>query len=436
MRVVSFLLAILVAAGLYLWVIERDATLAFIAERTGGGMQPDDTDAAQSAQAEDADTDAAATEDRGLIKVLARKSSAREIDSAVILRGQTEASRQVSVQAETSSTVVSPPLRKGAVIEAGQLLCQLSPGTREAALNEARAQLADAIAGRTEAESRVPEAQSRVIEAQARIEEALVNQNAAQRLSEGGFAAATRVKSAEASLAAARATLEAARSGVTSATSGLQSAEARIQSAAAAVAIAEKELERLEIRAPFAGLLESDTAELGSLLQPGDLCSVVIQLDPIKLVAFVPETEVERVQVGAMASAELAAGGAPITGVVSFLSRSSDPTTRTFRVEIEVPNSDFAIRDGQTAEIEISAAGSKAHLLPASALTLNADGELGLRTLDENSVVQFNRVNMLRDTINGVWLTGLPDEVDVIVLGQEFVTAGVKVAPTFQEQTQ
>lgn len=431
MRILSFIMAVLVAVGLYLWVIERDATRAFIAEQFEQEDPTEDVaEAAPEAEVEEAE------ETSGLIKVVARRSVAREIDSAVILRGQTEAKRQVTVRAETSSTVLSPPLRKGAFIAENELLCELSPGTRDSALNEARARLAEAIASKTEAESRVPEAQSRVVEAQARIDEAMVNQNAAQRLSEGGFAAETRVKGAEAAVAAAKAALEAAKSGVTAATSGLQSADARIQSAAAAVDTAEKELNRLEIRAPFVGLLETDTAELGTLLQPGDVCATVIQLDPIKLVAFVAETEVSRVQVGAMARAQLAAGGDEIGGAVTFLSRSSDPTTRTFRVEIEVPNPDLAIRDGQTAEIAISAAGSAAHLLPASALTLNADGQLGLRTLDQDSVVQFVPVQMLRDTTQGVWLYGLPQEADVIVVGQEFVTEGVKVAPTFQEVTQ
>ena len=354
----------------------------------------------------------------------------------MVLRGQTAAARQVDVRAETTSTVVSPPLRKGAFVDEGALLCQLDPGTRGSTLAEMRARVAEATSNKTEAEARVPEAQARVIEAQARLDEALVNQNAAQRLSEGGFAAETRVKNAEAAVAAAEASLEAARAGVTAARSGIQSADASIESALAAVASAEKELERLDIHAPFAGLLESDTAELGSLLQPGSLCSTIIQLDPIKLVAFVPETEVNRVEVGAQAGARLAAGGQEVTGVVTFLSRAADETTRTFRVEIEVPNSDLTIRDGQTADIAISAAGAKAHLLPPSALTLNTEGQIGLRSVDNAGLVAFDPVTVLRDTAQGVWLTGLPDEVNVIVVGQEFVTAGVTVAPTYEEQTQ
>lgn len=430
MRILSILLAILVAVGLYLWVIEREATLAYIAENFAGAPPVEE----KVALIDDAEP---ATEDTSaLIKVVALTSFAREIDSAVILRGQTQAMRQVTVRAETSSTVLSPPLRAGAFIAQDELLCELSVGTRDGALKEARALLAEAIAGKIEAESRVPEMQSRVIEAEARIEEALVNRNAARRLSEDGFAADTRVKATEANVAGAQASLEAAKSSVAAAKAGMESADARIESATATVATAEKDLERLEIRAPFAGVLETDTAELGTLLQPGDVCATVIQLDPIKLVAFIPETEIGRISVGAIGRARLATGGKEVSGAVTFLSRSSDPTTRTFRVEIEVPNADLALRDGQTAEITIAAPGSSAHLLPASALTLNADGQLGLRTLDDNSVVQFMPVAMLRDTAQGVWLTGLPKRADVIVVGQEFVTAGVKVAPTFREATQ
>lgn len=433
MRILSFIFTIVAAAGIYLWVIERDSTLAYIDEIINRNQvvmaslpDPDVVEAAPEPQ----------PEPDNAIKVVARRSVAREIDSAVILRGQTQAIRQVDVRAETTSTVVSPPLRKGAFVEEGQLLCRLAPGARASTLAEARARVAEAVARKTEAESRVPESQARVAEAQARLEEARVNQTAATSLSAGGFASETRVKNSQALFAAAEAALEASRAGVIGAKSGIESAQASIESATASVAAAETEFDRLEIHAPFAGLLESDTAELGSLLQQGSLCATILQLDPIKLAAYIPETEVERVRVGASASATLAAGGGHVTGVVTFLSRSSDPTTRTFLVEIEVPNPDLAIRDGQTAEILISAEGAKAHLLPASALTLNENGQIGLRVLSENNVVAFLPVSVLRDTIQGIWLTGLPEEVSVIVVGQEFVTAGVTVAPTFEEQTQ
>jgi multidrug efflux system membrane fusion protein len=107
--------------------------------------------------------------------------------------------------------------------------------------------------------------------------------------------------------------------------------------------------------------------------------------------------------------------------------------TRTFRVDVEVPNPDLSIRDGQTAEIAIAAQGTRAHLLPQSALTLNDDGALGVRLVGADQTATFAQVNLLRDTAQGVWVSGLDDKVDVIVVGQEYVTDGVPVIPTYNE---
>ncbi|MGB3243422.1 MAG: efflux RND transporter periplasmic adaptor subunit [Sulfitobacter sp.] len=411
MRIFSIIAALFVAAILAMSILARPQLMALLGTDANAAVPQD---AAAEAPA------AAAKEETGtLVKVAVTKFQAQQVDSAVILRGQTSAVRQVDVRAETSAVVASEPLRKGAKVTAGEALCVLDPGTRGAALEEARARLA-------EARSRVPESEARVHEAKSRLDEAEINQNAASRLSADGYASQTRVAGADAAVAAAKA-------GVTSATAGLGAARSGIEAATAAVAAADKEIERLTILAPFSGLLESDTAELGSLLQPGALCATIIQLDPIKLVAFVPETEVNRVTLGAMAGARLAAGGDDLVGKVTFISRSADPATRTFRVELEVPNSEEKIRDGQTAEIAIASDGVQAHLIPQSALTLNDEGSLGVRMVDDAAIVSFAKVGVMRDTAEGIWVTGLPQEANVIVTGQEFVTAGVKVAPTWQE---
>lgn len=418
MRLFSILLAVVVAGTLYLWVVERDRLFALLGN---GAPEPTQSAAAGETAASD-DTDAAASEDDvGRVSVVALRSIAQEIDNAVLVRGRTEAARQVTVSAETSGQVISEPLRKGAFVEAGQLMCEIDPGTRDATLAEARARLA-------QAEAALPEAEARVTEAQARIAEAEINDNAAARLSEGGFASETRVASTQAALSSARAGLEAAQSGVSA-------AEAGVQSAAAAVALAEKDIERLRITAPFAGLLETDTAELGSLMQPGAPCATVIQLDPVKLVGFVPETEVDRVETGALAGARLVSGR-EVTGPVTFLSRSADPATRTFRVEVTLPNPDFSIRDGQTAEIIIAAPGARAHLIPPSSLTLDNGGTLGVRTINAKDEAAFFAVEVLRDSVDGIYVSGLPDEVAIIVTGQEYVTDGVPVAATYRGATE
>lgn len=425
MRLFPIITAIAVMAALYGLVFERERIVQFA---QGSGTQ----ETAEQVQAPQDEPDAPADDQPAMVSVVAIHSTSSDVANGVLVRGRTEAARQVEVRAETSGRVVSEPLRKGANVETGQLLCQLDSGTREVSLAEAMARLAEAKARVPEAEARLPEAQARQAEAQARLTEADINLNAAERLSEGGFATETRVASAQAAYESALAAVQAAKSGVANSNSGLESAAAGIRAAQAGVAASEREIEKLQVIAPFGGLLETDAAEIGSFLQPGALCATIIQLDPIKLVGFIPETEVARVTTGALAGARLATGE-EISGAVSFLSRSADPTTRTFRVEILVPNPDLAIRDGQTAEIAISTDGLAAHLLPMSSLTLDNDGVLGIRSVGAENIVRFLPVSVVRDTIDGIWVSGLPDAVDVIVVGQEYVTDGVPIQVTYKD---
>ncbi len=417
MRLFSILIALCVAAVLYLAIMQRDLLLSV----AGGG----DAEEAPVAEAEEAprsvEEDGTGAGEARVVSVMALESVAREIDSAVVTRGRTEAARQVVVRAETSGQVISEPLRKGAFVETGQMLCEIDPGTRQTQLAQAEAQLASARAG-------LPEAEARVAEAQAALEEAEINDRAASQLSQGGYASDTRVAATRAGVSSARAAVQAAQSGV-------EGAKSQVQTAEAAVASAQKEIERLTITAPFSGLLESDSAELGVLLQAGSDCATILQLDPIKLVGFIPETEVGRVETGAGAGARLATGD-EVMGEVTFISRSADAQTRTFRIEVQVPNADLAIRDGQTVEIAISAEGAQAHLLPQSSLTLDDDGLLGVRWVDTENMARFAPVTVLRDTVDGIWVTGLPEAVTVITRGQEYVVDGVPVKVTLEELTQ
>jgi multidrug efflux system membrane fusion protein len=410
MKLIPVLTAILVSAGLYLLVFERDRLFEF--------AQPASTqevrDTATQAEPETTGADTSA----GAIRVVAIHSVAQTVDSAVVLRGRTEAARQVTVAAETTGLVISEPLRKGAFVNEGDVLCRLDPGTREASLAEARARLA-------EAEGRLPEAEAGVLEANVRVREAEINLNAARKLSEDGFASETRVVGAEAAMESATAGVLRARSGVTAAQAGIQAAQAGVASAM-------REIDKLTIKAPFSGLLETDAVELGALMQTGTPCATIIQLNEIKLVGFVPEADVAKVNVGAMAGARLTSGQ-DVRGRVTFLSRSADPLTRTFRVEVTVANDDLSISDGQTAEILVASSGQNAHLIAQSSLTLDNDGALGVRTLNEDNIVRFMPVTLLRDTAQGVWVAGLPEAVDIITVGQEFVIDGVRVVPTFAE---
>lgn len=385
MRLFSILAAGLVVGVLYLVVLERDTLFALAGRETSA-------ETAEMAEGEPMTDTAAEAAEGPVVPVVALRSLAQTVERAVVVRGRTEATRQVDVRAETSGLVVSEPLRKGQRVDAGQLICQIDIGTRNSALAEAEARLA---------------------EAEARLIDAEVNERAAARLSEGGFAAETR-------LTAARAAAQSARAGILSAEAALEAAQTEIQ--------------RIEIRAPFAGLLETDSAELGALLQPGSICATIVQLNPMKLVGFLPEAEIGRVEVGSPAGGRLA-DGREVLGRVSFISRSADEATRTFRVEVQVDNADEAISDGQTADIFIASDGASAHLLPQSALTLNDEGLMGVRIVEDDRAA-FAPVTVVRDTTEGIWVSGLSNEASIIVVGQEFVTEGVPVRVTYREAMQ
>ena len=107
---------------------------------------------------------------------------------------------------------------------------------------------------------------------------------------------------------------------------------------------------------------------------------------------------------------------------MTYIASTADAATRSFPVEIEMPNADGKMLDGITADAMVNVGTAPAHLLPQSVLTLDDDGALGVRTVEDGNKVAFHAVTIVQDTRDGVWVTGLPLKVDVITVGQEFVT--------------
>lgn len=413
MRILPIITAIVAVAILYFVVLERDKLLSFAGVETSTDVSDGDI------PTEDTDISEPTINDDGVMKVVVLQSKAQSLASGILLTGETNAARQVEVRAETTSSVISAPFAKGDTVSTGDVLCSLDVGTRQAALAETKARFEQALRA-------TPEAAAAIIEAQARVDEAKINLNTTRELRRNGYASTQQLASAEAAWETAASGLERARSGDVTASASIESAQAAVQAA-------ELELARTDISAPFDGLIDSDTAEVGSLLQAGSVCATVIQLDPIKVVGFVNEVDVNRIDIGANARAELI-DETVVIGTVEFVSRSADPLTRTFRVEINAPNTDLRIRAGQTAKIAIQAAGSQSHLVPQSALTLSNDGELGLRLVNDDNLVTFAPIEIVNDTVDGVWVNGLPEAANIIVIGQEYVISGVKVEPSFREK--
>ena len=181
-----------------------------------------------------------------------------------------------------------------------------------------------------------------------------------------------------------------------------------------------------KVKAPFDGYLETFSVKEGDYLNTGAVCATIIDPDPMRLIGEVSEKEINFVKVGAKAEAELISGK-KVEGVVSFVSTSANKGTRTFRVEIDVKNPDRSIRDGVSAQIAIKGDTILAHKISPSILMLGEAGELGIRTVNEDDQVEFKKIDILEDSMEGIWITGLPKNTRIITIGQEYVFQGQTV---------
>ena len=368
MRIFSLILAIGVSIGLYFLIVDRKSLIIFLSKWGAQDHLEQEKVLSKSSPPDP-------KKKTILPHVLVTKSKAVKASNILLLRGLTEAARKVEVRAEISGAVISDPRSKGTKIETGETLCEIAAGTRFVTLSEAKVRLLEA------------EKKAKVVES----------------LGQKGY-------STETSNLTQKTFLEAAK---------------------ASLAKAEYDLSKLSINAPFAGILENNTAELGSYLNKGSLCGTIIDLSHIKLIGYVPEVKIRAISEGANASAKTVSG-IETNGTVTFISKQADPITKTFKVEITAENRESRIRDGETAEISIELASDTAHLLPQSVLTLNDEGILGIRGIIDGSV-KFFKVEILRDQVNGLLLTGLPKSIDVITVGQEFVLDGQKVKVSYEK---
>ena len=182
------------------------------------------------------------------------------------------------------------------------------------------------------------------------------------------------------------------------------------------------ELNRTEVKAPFSGYIES-IVKPGNFLDRGQICATIIDLDPIKFVAEVPEIQVSKVNIGQEAIIELITNQR-VNGNLTFVSKSASPKTKTFKIESEIVNSSGSIKDGVTATMTIRTDPVLAHKISPSILVLDDLGRIGVKVINSNNVVEFSEIQIIEDLEEGLWISGLPDSVEIIVQGQGFVEDG------------
>ena len=201
---------------------------------------------------------------------------------------------------------------------------------------------------------------------------------------------------------------------------------------AAAADLARKKLADTQLASPISGIIARRAIEVGGTAAAGQPVFTIVDLDPVRVRIGVPEGDVGHVKVGAPASVRIPALDARFTGRVSLIGVSADPTTRSYTVEITVPNPSHALRAGMVAEATISTNQMvSALLVPATAVLRNGgvDGSTIVYTVDQGgSRVHARRVTTGAARGDSLEITsGLTSGDVIVVAGQHRLREGAPV---------
>lgn len=306
-------------------------------------------------------------------RVRVRSLTAEERVAHLTVKGKTRPARTVTIRAETSGQVTEILVDKGKKVAANQVIARLREEERPAQLAEART-----LVYRRELEH-----------------------EAAKVLAQKAFTSRIRLAETQAELDAARAQL----------------------------ACIQIDLDRIHLRAPFAGVVESRFVEVGDVVLVGSTIATVVDLDPVVITAELTERDTAVITIGTEAEVILI-NGQRLSGVVSYIATVATATTRTFPIEVSVANALGIIPAGLTAELHLSLPRRYLHAIPPSALTLDEEGRIGIKTVTESSLVDFCPVSIVDSDSKGMlWVNGpnLPSFIYLITIGQEFVKIGQRV---------
>lgn len=362
----SVIIATIIAVGVTGWIVS-------------GQFGTSDADApvadANTLPADDPNSEIAEAlrpKSRDLVQVEVAMSIGEQQAQHFVVRGTTQAFRTVEIKAETPGRVSEVLVDRGDRVKKGDVLLKFAIKDRKAQLSEA----------------------------QALVRQRQIEYDAAKSLNKKGFSAKTTLAGTQALLDSAKAQAEAVRI----------------------------LLDDLIIKAPFDGIIETRDAELGEFIKDGILVATLVEENPVLIVSQISELYVNKIHIGDKGDAKLVTGEA-VSGTISFIGKTADSATRTFRVELLVENDDYRLRSGVTAETTFTSDTVLSHLISPAIFTLNEAGILGVRSVDDQDIVHFHPVHVLSDSNAGAWVTGLPAKIRLIKVGQEFVKNGEKVLP-------
>jgi len=308
---------------------------------------------------------------RPKFKVTVAPSQSHQIDDILQLKGQIVAARELELKAEVSGSVIRLGAEKGDSLPRNKVIVSLDLNDRAARLEKAKAVLALSK----------------------------VNKESGKKLQRKKLLSALQQ----------------------------QQNETELTSAIADVKQIEIEIRKTSISAPFESVLDELLVEIGDFVSSGDPIAVLVDDSKIKISADVPQQHISKVNIGQEVEA-LLLDGTTIRGSVNYISRSANTSTRTFRVEALASNDDNKVKHfGQSARVIVKLGQLQAHKVSPSLLDLDSDGNLLVKSVTEQNKVQANQVSIIRSDDDGLWLSGLPETISLVTVGQGFVSDGDEV---------
>tara|TARA_R110000824_G_scaffold208405_6_gene394088 strand:- start:6071 stop:7201 length:1131 start_codon:yes stop_codon:yes gene_type:complete len=294
-----------------------------------------------------------------------------------IIQGQLTAERETTLRANVAGFVVEKPVAQGSRVEAGDTLLVLDNDALPEQLQQARDELAVAEAEYAGARNL--------------RQRELISQPELLRL------------------------------------------QSSLSASAASVAQLQKQLDDSRPTAPFDGVIDRVQVEVGDLLQPGEEWAQLVDDRRLKGAAWVSQQQVGDLSEGLPVTARLL-NGDHLEGELTFISHRAEEATRTFYIEATLDNPAGKRLAGSSAELTITLPPRQVHTLSPALLSLNSEGQLAIKHLDENDQVQQTTVELVSADTQRAYVTGLPDPLRLITLGAGMVDTGETVTPVPAEE--
>jgi RND family efflux transporter MFP subunit len=341
-------------------------------------------------------------EEQRAVPVAVEEVGPGRVEDWLELPGKIDSFRQVTVSAEVGGLLERQEVDEGDAVVKGQELAvidrenlELQERQAELALDQARLAVDGAEVARESAAAAARQAEALLAQAVEMERKALAMRDENERDLERGRALFAekltpksqveelemRLESSAADLASAGEGVNAAAAGKEVAEAGGRSADAGLATALSMVKTAEANLEqarlflrRSTISSPLEGRVDHTFFEAGELVKAQDPLLRIVQVRPVKAVFHLAERDVSFLRTGMEAAVTVSAvSPEPLKGTVSLIGVTTDPSTSTYRLEVDLANGDSALRPGMLAELQLLRQGiDDALMVPAFAVISGA----------------------------------------------------------------